>query len=1025
MTTLTSAHFDLPANLDYRVVVTSVCKSSFWQFVRKFWECVPGAGALVESWHMKVFADELQKAAERVFDNLPKENNLICNVSPGTSKSTIWSILFPAWVWTRMPHARFICASHTLDLVLDLSHKAREVIRSDLYRSCFPHVILQGDQDAKGNYANTAGGSRLSCTVGGKTPTGFHGHFLIIDDPLDPQKAVSEAELRVASDFVTNVISTRKVDKAISVICLVMQRLHIRDPTAALLEASRRDGAVPVRHICLPAELPPEDRNNVLPPELRSMYIDGLMDPVRLNRQVLREAYANLQEYAYSGQFRQLPIVIGGGMFKAEYFNGRVKASPYKGMRIRYWDRACLVAGTQICTKLGDKLIESVVAGDLVLTRNGYRPVVWSGMSKLVDEVVSVLFSDGSVVTGTADHRIWTENRGWIDLASVRGSDYCLVTQKGGVSWRKNRASGHRRESSSMVLSTLGNREDTILKRIDGIRRKGDTGRIHCTELCGGFITVTYPLAVISTTRTKIGITTTSKILSVYPELNITGSTELLPDGIKRRKLKNTINESSRKSGRMLSTESTFVLTARRSSRRAGSTHHQSFARLSAEIGSVSASSPRIVPSVIRSFGDDPAPCAAQTPVPMCSGLRCVRCAMRSLKRNNERRFAAAEAVGPDGNGCIPVYDLEVEGTHEFFANGILVHNSTLDGGCYTAGVLMSRDDEGLFYVEHVIHGQWEPVERNRKIKAAAQRDRARYGPNNEPTIYIEREGGSSGRDAWGDISRLLAGFRVKEDTVTGAKDSRAEPWSCQLAAGNVKIVDNGESDGTGKAEWDVQGYVEEHLLFRPEPGKRLGRYKDQVDASSGAFNLLAGSKKVGPLRVYSFGTQKRAGLRIVICSPDKLGEAVIELPAVLLHLIPPRTEMVTPDHALTKLQDSTQIAVADLDPRDYQETWNEPILAYNATPAEVIMDRDGGRIIWNFIRKKREPQPQIIVLVDESSPELRVGETIALCLCDLMGLGRDLIYKIDDEDWVADDDTKVPNQHVYDVLKASRALVM
>ncbi len=149
---------------------------------------------------------------------------------------------------------------------------------------------------------------------------------------------------------------------------------------------------------------------------------------------------------------------------------------------------------------------------------------------------------------------------------------------------------------------------------------------------------------------------------------------------------------------------------------------------------------------------------------------------------------------------------------------------ATQDGGCFTAMVLMSLSQDGRYFVEHVEKGQWEPNERNDRIVAIAYRDRDRYGPKDAPVIYIEAERGSTGKESFQRIASRLAGFRVREDMPSGSKDVRAEPWADQLAAGNVFFV----KDGT----WDLDSYIKEHLAFRPAPGKRLGKFCDQVDAS-------------------------------------------------------------------------------------------------------------------------------------------------------------------------------------------------
>lgn len=137
-----------------------------------------------------------------------------------------------------------------------------------------------------------------------------------------------------------------------------------------------------------------------------------------------------------------------------------------------------------------------------------------------------------------------------------------------------------------------------------------------------------------------------------------------------------------------------------------------------------------------------------------------------------------------------------------------------------TAGVLMSKDEHGAYYIEHVTLGKWTPDERNATMLARTKAD------GHEIMVKVEHEGGSSGEDQAVGIARLLSGYSVEFIKVTGDKAVRADPFASQCNAGNVHIVD----DGT----WDVEAYLSELAGF-PE-----GVYKDQVDASSLAFNQLA-----------------------------------------------------------------------------------------------------------------------------------------------------------------------------------------
>lgn len=267
--------------------------------------------------------------------------------------STLLSIMLPAWIYTRMPSARCICASHTDSLVMDLSRKCRDVVLSEKYQACFgvprkfknvliPGVQIQSDQNTKGYWATTEGGMRFCATVGGKTPTGFHGHFLITDDPIDPQKVLSEIEQKDANRWMRETLPTRKVDKSVSVSLLIMQRLHQADPAGDRIE-NKKAGKVKI--VCLPAE----ESSNIKPFRLKEKYVKGLLDPIRLSKEVLEEQRETLGEFAYSGQYQQRPVPLGGGLFKWERFDyGR---PPEQFVKIvRYWDTAGGIKSTHAYT---------------------------------------------------------------------------------------------------------------------------------------------------------------------------------------------------------------------------------------------------------------------------------------------------------------------------------------------------------------------------------------------------------------------------------------------------------------------------------------------------------------------------------------------------------------------------------------------------------------------------------------------------------------------------------------------------
>lgn len=169
---------------------------------------------------------------------------------------------------------------------------------------------------------------------------------------------------------------------------------------------------------------------------------------------------------------------------------------------------------------------------------------------------------------------------------------------------------------------------------------------------------------------------------------------------------------------------------------------------------------------------------------------------------------------------------------------------ATENGGCFTCGVLMAMTPDGLYYVEHVVRGQWSPRERDLVMLQTSQADAMKY-PKVPPAVWFEHEPGSSGVDSAQATVRFLAGFNVHAHRPSGPKEARAEPWAAQLEAGNVFIV---------KGDWSIIDWIEEHTVF---PN---GTYADQVDASSGSFGKLAQPlKRAGLWAIHASGKKPTA----------------------------------------------------------------------------------------------------------------------------------------------------------------------
>ncbi|MCJ8520754.1 putative phage terminase large subunit-like protein [Pseudorhizobium tarimense] len=138
-----------------------------------------------------------------------------------------------------------------------------------------------------------------------------------------------------------------------------------------------------------------------------------------------------------------------------------------------------------------------------------------------------------------------------------------------------------------------------------------------------------------------------------------------------------------------------------------------------------------------------------------------------------------------------------------------------------TARVKLRKADDGSYVVGHVVTTKDEGNAVRRLIKTTAELD------GTDVLISLPQDPGQAGKVQAKDYVSMLAGWTVKADPETD-KVTRAEPFLSQCEVGNVFLV---------QGAWN-EAYLDELCLF---PG---GAFKDQVDATPGAFGRLVGNRQ-------------------------------------------------------------------------------------------------------------------------------------------------------------------------------------
>jgi hypothetical protein len=149
---------------------------------------------------------------------------LIINLPPRHLKSLLASVAFPTWCLGRNPSAEILCVSYAQELADKLSRDCRRIVASDWYRRVFA-TRLSPRHQAVPEFETTAQGCRIATSVGGVL-TGRGADIIVIDDPLKPEEALSEAHRQGANEWFDHTLYSRLNDKREGASVLIMQRLH-------------------------------------------------------------------------------------------------------------------------------------------------------------------------------------------------------------------------------------------------------------------------------------------------------------------------------------------------------------------------------------------------------------------------------------------------------------------------------------------------------------------------------------------------------------------------------------------------------------------------------------------------------------------------------------------------------------------------------------------------------------------------------------------------------------------------------
>jgi predicted phage terminase large subunit-like protein len=296
---------------------------------RSFSELNPQS-KLIECPHIEVVASKLQAC----FDG--KIRRLIINLPPRSLKSHCVSVAFPAYLLGHHPAAPVIAVSYGQDLADKLARDCRTLMASMFYRRLFPNTVLSPEKQAVNDFMTTRQGFRMATSVGGVL-TGRGADFIILDDPLKPEDALSETRRTSANEWYNNTLLSRLNNKETGVIIIVMQRLHQDDLVGHVLEQQEWEM---VSFPAIAEEDEVHEYQTPFGPRRFERCRGEALQPDREGLSILANIRKSIGAYNFASQYQQSPTPESGVMVKREWLRYYDNPPDQFTMVLQSWDTA-------------------------------------------------------------------------------------------------------------------------------------------------------------------------------------------------------------------------------------------------------------------------------------------------------------------------------------------------------------------------------------------------------------------------------------------------------------------------------------------------------------------------------------------------------------------------------------------------------------------------------------------------------------------------------------------------------------
>ncbi len=287
------------------------------------------------NWHHECIAEHLIAVANGEI------KKLLINIPPRTGKTSLCTVVFPAWLWAQSdqsflcgPQASFLCVSYGETPAFKQANTARRLLMGKWYQRYWGDKV-RITKDGLDELQNDRGGYRISSSLAGAI-LGSGANLRIVDDPHNTKQAESTIDRENTVQLFSEGLTTRRTDPLLSAIIVVMQRLHADDVSGYILE-----NEPDYTQLILPMRYDPRRfvysrwSNDPREEEGELLWAD------QFPAQIVDEDERTLAVYAFAGQYQQSPVPRGGGIIERNWFRLWPDDSPEMAERATVCSCAC------------------------------------------------------------------------------------------------------------------------------------------------------------------------------------------------------------------------------------------------------------------------------------------------------------------------------------------------------------------------------------------------------------------------------------------------------------------------------------------------------------------------------------------------------------------------------------------------------------------------------------------------------------------------------------------------------------